>query len=266
MSSAIIEPKCWSAPAYQPSNLNGKVAVVTGASRGIGRAIASELARAGATVAVNYSGNHVSASETSEAIIAAGGRAACYQCDIADYSQVSAMMKRIAAEFGGIDILINNAGILVRSFLMLMSTEDFRRVLDVNLIGTFHCIKAVAPIMMKRKAGTIVNVSSLAGSRGLIGQGAYAASKAAINTFTHVAAKEFSSHGIRINAIAPGCIDTGMMNEFSPSVRQEYVQQIPLRRYGAAEEVARCVYFLASDLSSYMTGQVLTVDGGMSVG
>jgi 3-oxoacyl-[acyl-carrier protein] reductase len=237
--------------------------MVTGASRGIGRAITIELAQAGASVAINYAGNEVAAQQTAQLIIDSGGQARIYKADVADYAQVNAMMKRAVADFGHIDILVNNAGVLARSFLMMMSSEDFRRVIDVNLVGTFHCTKAVALHMMKRKAGVIVNVSSLAGNRGLIGQGAYAASKAAINNFTQVSAKEFAAYGIRVNAVAPGCIDAGMMKNFNKEVEKSYIQQISQKRYGEAGEVAKAVLFLVSDMSSYVTGHVLNVDGGL---
>ena len=245
------------------ADVRNKVAVVTGASRGIGRAIAVGLAQAGAIVAVNYAGNEAAAEETAQLITDSGGQARTFRTDVADYAQVSAMMKRVIAEMGQIDILVNNAGVLNRAFLMMMSSDDFSRVVNVNLLGTFHCTKAVALHMMKRKTGVIVNVSSLAGTRGLIGQGAYAASKAAINSFTQVSAKEFAGHGIRINAVAPGCIDVGMMKNFSKDVQTSYIQQISLKRYGVADEVSKAVLFLVSDMSSYITGHVLNVDGGL---
>jgi len=258
-----LQPAPTDTPFLPLADLRTKVALVTGASRGIGRAIALELAKAGAKVAINYAGSEAAAQDAARLIIDGGGEARIYQADVADYAQVSAMMKRVVVEMGQIDILINNAGVLTRSFLMMMSSEEFRRILDVNLLGTFHCTKAVALHMMKRKSGVIVNLSSLAGDRGLIGQGAYAASKAAINNFTQVAAKEFAGHGIRVNAVAPGCIDVGMMKNFSEEVTTSYIKQISLKRYGAAEEVGKAVLFLVSDMSSYVTGHVLNVDGGM---
>ncbi len=253
-------------PIFPAFDLRNKVAMVTGASRGIGRTVALELAQAGASIALNYAGNESAAQETVEAITGEGGQAAAYKADVADYNQVGTMMKRVVADLGRIDILVNNAGILARSFLMMMSSDDFRRVIDINLLGTFHCTKAVALHMMKRKSGSIVNISSLAGDRGLIGQGAYAASKAAINNFTQVAAREFAAYGIRINAVAPGCIDTGMMKEFSKEVETTYLHQISMKRYGQPSEVAKAVLFLVSEMSSYVTGHVLNVDGGMVPG
>ncbi len=240
-----------------------KVIVITGASRGIGRAIAIRFAQAGASVAINYADNEAAAQETMDAAISHGGICRKYQADVADYGQVCNMMSHIAADFNGVDILINNAGVLLRSFLMMTSSDDFRRVMDINTLGVFNCTKAGARYMMQKKKGVIVNISSLAGLRGLVGQTAYASSKAAVNTLTKLAAKEFARHGIRINAISPGCIDVGMMKELDETVRQGYIEQIPLRRYGSAEEVAEAVLFLASDSASYITGHVLTVDGGM---
>jgi 3-oxoacyl-[acyl-carrier protein] reductase len=246
-------------------DLSGQIALVTGASRGIGRSVALELAAQGATIALNYAKNEEAARKVAEEIGALGGVCELYQADVTDLAAVSRIVKQIVARFGRVDILVNNAGILARSFLMLMSKEEFSTVLNTNVAGPFHCIKAVCPTMIKQRSGTIVNMSSLAGSKGLVGQGAYAASKAALESLTRISSKELASYGVRVNAVAPGCIQTGMMNTLDEAVQQQYLQQIPLKRYGESEEVAKCVTFLASSLSSYITGQTIIVDGGMGI-
>jgi 3-oxoacyl-[acyl-carrier protein] reductase len=263
MTSTLISEHSLTSTELHKWNFEGKVAVVTGASRGIGSAIATALGAAGAAVAVNYSGSAEAAERTVRSIRENRGAAAAYCADVRDYAQVTAMMKRVATDLGRIDVLINNAGVLVRSFLLMMSTEQFRSVVDTNLVGSFHCMKAAALHMTKSRSGVIVNISSLAGRKGLAGQGAYAASKAAIDNLTRVAAKEFAKYGIRVNGVAPGCIDAGMMKGFSDETQASYTNQIALGRYGGADEVARAVLFLASDLSSYVTGETLVVDGGM---
>jgi 3-oxoacyl-[acyl-carrier protein] reductase len=246
--------------------LTDKVVLVTGASRGLGRSIAIECARAGADVAVNYSKSAKEADAVVAEIEGLGRRGMAVQADVMNLASIQSMMQSVVDAFGRVDVLVNNAGLLLRGFMMMASAEDFTSVLQTNTTGTFYCIKAVSRYMVQRRSGCIVNVSSLAGFRGLMGQGAYAASKAAVNSLTAVAAKEFARYGIRVNGVAPGCIDAGMMKDFSNETKESYVQQIPMKRYGDPAEVARPVIFLASDASSYITGHVLPIDGGMLIG
>lgn len=245
--------------------LTGKVALVTGASRGIGRAVAAEMASKGATIALNYARNKEAAREAAEEIRALGAECEIYQADITDLATVMAMTRQVVARFGRLDILVNNAGILARSFLMMMPQAEFSNVMNTNVCGAFHCIKAVSPQMIKQRSGAIINMSSLAGAKGLVGQGAYAASKAALESLTRIASKELASYGVRVNAVAPGCIETGMMRTLNEATHEQYLRQIPLKRYGTSYEVAQCVSFLASSMSSYITGQIITVDGGMGI-
>lgn len=245
-------------------DLTGQVALITGASRGIGRAVAIELAARGAHIALNYASNEAAAQETAAAVAAYGVDYGLYKADVADYKSVQAMVKEIVARFGKVDILVNNAGILTKSFLMLMDGEEFQKVLNTNVSGAFHCIKAVGPHMIRRRSGAVVNMSSLAGTRGTVGQGAYASSKAAVESLTRIASKEFAGYGIRVNALAPGYIDTGMMDAVDNASRDEYLKQIPMKRLGRAQEVASCVSFLVSPMAAYVTGQTIIADGGLS--
>ena len=244
-------------------HLTGKTAIVTGGSRGIGRAIAICLAEAGANVAVIYAGNTLAAEETLQAITEKGGNAISIQCDVANEDAVTAMVKQVKEKFGSIDILVNNAGITRDGLLMRMKTADWQAVLDTNLTGTFFCTKAVTKIMMKQRSGSIVNLTSVVGLTGNAGQANYAAAKAGIVGFTKSVAKELASRGIRANAVAPGCIDTDMTAVLSEAVKEEMIKTIPLGRVAQPEEVAKAVCFLVSDCASYITGQVLNVDGGM---
>lgn len=247
-------------------DLAGKRVVVTGASGGLGCAIAKAFASAGADLAVVYSRNKTAAEETVEHIRETGGKAYLFQSDVIDYGSVDEMMRSAVAAMRGIDVLVNNAGILRRSFLSVTTSKDFAEVLNTNVLGTFHCIKAASRYMIKQRSGSIINISSLAGNRGLNGQSAYAASKGAVNSLTTVASKELAPFGIRVNAISPGCIDAGMMKKFEETTKESYLKQIPLKRYGFAEEVANAALFLASNLSSYVVGHHLLVDGGMLIG
>lgn len=243
--------------------LTGKTAIVTGGSRGIGRAIALCLAAEGASVAVIYAGNTAAAEETLQAITDKGGKAISIQCDVANEDAVTAMVKQVKEQFGSVDILVNNAGITRDGLLMRMKTADWQAVLDTNLTGTFFCTKAVTKFMMKQRSGAIVNLTSVVGLTGNAGQANYAAAKSGIIGFTKSVAKELASRGIRANAVAPGCIDTDMTAVLSDAVKEEMLKTIPLGRVAQPEEVAKAVLFLVSDCASYITGQVLNVDGGM---
>ena len=243
--------------------LDGKTALVTGASRGIGRAIALRLAAEGASVAINYAGNTAKAEETKAAIEAAGGKAALFQADVSDSAQVEQMVAAVTEAFGTIDILVNNAGITRDGLLMRMKEEDFDAVLDTNLKGIFHVTKAVSKLMMKKRAGRIVNMASVVGIMGNAGQTNYAAAKAGVIGFTKSAAREFAARGITVNAVAPGFIATAMTAAMPEKAKEATLAAIPLRRMGEPEDVANAVAFLVSDQASYITGQVVKVDGGM---
>ena len=243
--------------------LDGKTALVTGASRGIGRAIALRLAAEGAHVAINYAGNTAKAEETKAAIEAAGGKAALFQADVSDSAQVEQMVAAVTEAFGTIDILVNNAGITRDGLLMRMKEEDFDAVLDTNLKGIFHVTKAVSKLMMKKRAGRIVNMASVVGIMGNAGQTNYAAAKAGVIGFTKSAAREFAARGITVNAVAPGFIATDMTAAMPEKAKEAMLAAIPLRRMGEPEDVANAVAFLVSDQASYITGQVVKVDGGM---
>ena len=243
--------------------LDGKTALVTGASRGIGRAIALRLAAEGASVAINYAGNTAKAEETKAAIEAAGGKAVLFQADVSDSAQVEQMVAAVTEAFGTIDILVNNAGITRDGLLMRMKEEDFDAVLDTNLKGIFHVTKAVSKLMMKKRAGRIVNMASVVGIMGNAGQTNYAAAKAGVIGFTKSAAREFAARGITVNAVAPGFIATDMTAAMPEKAKEATLAAIPLRRMGEPEDVANAVAFLVSDQASYITGQVVKVDGGM---
>ena len=245
--------------------LNGKIAVVTGASRGIGKAIAMKFAQLGATVVINYNGSAQKAEEVKQSIIADGGRAVIKQCNVADYDACEAFIKEVIDQFGRIDILVNNAGITKDGLIMRMSEEDFTNVVDVNLKGTFHCIRFASRQMIKQRSGRIINMSSVVGISGNAGQINYAASKAGVIGMTKSAAKELASRGITVNAIAPGYIETDMTNVLSDKVKEETMKQIPLGRLGQTGDIAAAAAFLASDEAGYITGQVLAVDGGMAI-
>ncbi|MDE6626158.1 MAG: 3-oxoacyl-[acyl-carrier-protein] reductase [Lachnospiraceae bacterium] len=245
--------------------LEGKIALVTGASRGIGRQTAITLASYGATVIVNYNGSKEKAEEVVSDITAKGGKAATYGCNVSDYGAVETMMKELVKEYGRIDILVNNAGITKDGLLMKMTEEDYDAVLDINLKGTFNCIKHISRQMLKQKSGRIINLSSVVGVYGNGGQVNYSASKAGVIGITKSVAKELGSRGIAVNAVAPGFIVTEMTDAMPEEAKQQVADRIAMKRLGQVEDVAEMVAFLASDKASYITGQVICVDGGMSV-
>lgn len=242
-----------------------KIVLVTGAGRGIGASIAKRFASEGAEVIVNYSGNDEAAQKTVDEITATGGQAQKYKCSVNDSESVKVMIDEIIKKFGRIDILVNNAGITKDGLMLRMTDEDFDRVIDVNLKGTFNCTKYVSKYMLKQKSGKIINISSVVGLSGNAGQINYSASKAGIIGITKSAAKELSSRGITVNAVAPGYVDTDMTKVLSDNIRNEILKNIPLQRMGNVEDISNCVAFLASEDASYITGQVISVDGGMHI-
>ena len=243
--------------------LTDKIALVTGGGRGIGAAICTELAAEGATVIVNYSRSADAANAVVSAIAEAGGTARAWQADVANAEQVEAMIKGIVAEFGRIDILVNNAGITRDKLLLRMSEEDWDAVLDTNLKGAFLTLKYAAPVMMKQRSGAIVNVGSVIGKVGAAGQINYSASKSGLVGLTKSAAKEFGSRNIRVNAVAPGFVETEMTEVLKPEYRDTILKQIPLARFGAAADIARVVSFLSSEDAAYIHGEVISIDGGL---
>lgn len=245
--------------------LKNQVAVVTGAGRGIGRAIAKKLAAQGALVIINYNGSKERAEEVRTEITESGGQAETVQCDVSDYAACEEMFRQIAKKYGRIDILVNNAGITQDGLLIGMSEEAFDKVIATNLKGTFHCVRFVARQMLKQRSGRIINISSVSGILGNAGQANYSASKAGVIGLTKSVARELAGKGITVNAVAPGFINTEMTEVLSDKVKELAVAQIPLKRFGEPEEIAEAVAFLASENAGYITGQVLSVDGGMAM-
>ena len=245
--------------------LTGKVALVTGAGRGIGRQIALTLAAQNAFVIVNYNGSKDKAEETVSEIKAAGGDAVSYKCNVSDFEECQQMITAIIKEYKHIDILVNNAGITRDGLIMKMSEDDYDEVLDTNLKGTFNTIRHMSRYFLKQKSGRIINISSVSGILGNAGQANYSASKAGVIGLTKAVARELASRGITVNAVAPGFVDTDMTDALSDSAKENLISQIPLGRTGKPQDIANAVLFLASDAAGYITGQVLSVDGGMAI-
>ena len=245
--------------------LENKIAVVTGAGRGIGRGIALALAREGAMVVVNYNGSKERAEEVVRTIEEAGGKAAAIQCNISDFEAAKEFFANVVKEYGRIDILVNNAGITKDNLMMKMSEEEFQSVIQTNLAGTFHGVKFVTRPMMKQRQGRIINIASVSGVIGNMGQANYSASKAGVIGLTKAAAKELASRNITVNAVAPWFVATEMTDVLSDSVKEAAVATIPLGRFGEVEDIAETVVFLASDKAKYITGQVICVDGGIAI-
>lgn len=245
--------------------LKDKIVLITGGGKGIGAAIAREMASQGAVVIINYSHSEAAAKEVQSEIRRAGGQADIFRCDVSDYNSVKAMTGDIIQHYGRLDILVNNAGIVKDGLLMRMKETDFNEVININLKGTFNCIQSVARQMLKQRYGRIINMSSVVGIYGNAGQVNYAASKAGIIGLTRSAAKELGSRGITVNAIAPGFIRTDMTDGLNDELKKKILSAISLGSFGTVEDIAHAACFLASDEARYITGQVLAVDGGISM-
>ena len=246
------------------ADLTGKVALVTGASRGIGAAIAKKLAEAGAAVAVNYAGSQAAADAVVEQIVSAGGRAVALKADVSDSEAAAALVERTIAELGGLDVLVNNAGITRDGLLVRMTDENWNAVIATNLGGVFAVTRAATKHLMKQRSGSIVNIASVIGLVGNAGQANYAAAKAGVIGLTKSVARELANRGVRANAIAPGFIETDMTAELPEAAREAALGEIAMKRMGSVDDIAAAVLFFACDDSAYITGQVLAVDGGMT--
>jgi len=245
--------------------LSGKVSLVTGSSRGIGKVIALSLANEGSDVVINYLKESTKANDTVSSIRDLGRKSIAFQSDVSDASQVNEMMKKILEEFGKIDILVNNAGIVRDKMFHKMDKDKWQEVIDVNLTGVFNCTRAILEFMRQQESGRIVNISSVIGETGNIGQVNYASAKAGIIGFTKALAREVASKGITVNAIAPGFIQTDMLDTIQPEIKTKILAQIPLGRFGTPEDIAQAVIYLVSDTGSYITGQVINVNGGIYI-
>lgn len=243
--------------------LNGKTALITGASRGIGREIALAMARQGASIAVVYAANEQAAQTVCDQIQALGAAARPYRCNVADYEQTQSLVKQVVADFGAVDILVNNAGVTRDKLILQMDAQDFDHVVDVNLKGAFYMIKHLYSHFIRRRSGRILNIASIAGLCGNAGQANYAAAKAGLIGLTKTVAKELAGRGVCCNAIAPGYIDTDMTAAMPQGIREQALGHVPMKRMGSAQEVAALAVFLASDQAGYITGEVIRVDGGL---
>lgn len=242
-----------------------KVALITGSSRGIGRACALKLAEKGFDIAVNYNSNEEAAQKTVNEITALGRKAAAYKADTSDLKQVQDMFRAAFKEFGSIDVLVNNAGVVNDAYLLMLSTESLQKSLDINIKGYFNCAQQAALKMMKNRSGKIINISSVSSILSLVGQSVYSATKGAVNSMTATLAKELAPYGIQVNAVAPGFVETEMIDAVPEEKLKEYLDNIPMKRFAKAEEIAETVSLLADGSLSYMTGQVLVLDGGLSL-
>lgn len=243
----------------------GKTALITGASRGIGKACAVRLAEKGFNIIVNYNSNKEAAEKTASEVTSLGRNALTVQADTSDLKQVQDMFRTAVKEFGSVDVLVNNAGVVNDAYLLMLNAESLKKSLDINIMGYFNCAQQAALKMMKNRSGKIINISSVSSVHALVGQSVYSATKGAVNSMTANLAKELAPYGIQVNAVAPGFVETEMINSIPEEKLREYLEAIPMKRFATAKEVAETVSLLADGTLSYMTGQVLILDGGLSL-